>query len=330
MQQGMLWSLLLTVSLLVASFGARAELMEKTRQQQWLKDTHIENKLDEFMQFIDSDDIEKLAFSLDSLAFPQQEVARYRLLDKLLREDAILSVRMEKFVATQRLRVPRYTLITKGDGYEFSAPAFDYPALANQLVIQWHKDKSVVDFVLQVEQHQLNLRYWLSGDDELVEARENLLLQELDGLTEQAVQFLVKQLTDSKVIGWLPSNRILAALARVSESDELYRLLWLARADHHTEIALSHVASMGGEFATRQLLLAARNPRLERKSIEYLTHIAPMPNEVETFFIRALKDREQATFVANALIEEGYRPWLESLLSQRSDIQVKAIKAALN
>ena len=51
--------------------------------------------------------------------------------------------------------VPTYQVLERGDGYEFSVPAFNYPAIAHRLLKQWQQDQSTLAFVLEAERGEL-------------------------------------------------------------------------------------------------------------------------------------------------------------------------------
>lgn len=82
MQQGMLSSLLLSLSLITVPVTLSAMEMQESEVEQWLQDTHIQAKVSELLGYAFRDEVNTLKFSLDRLAYPQQEVVRYLLLQK--------------------------------------------------------------------------------------------------------------------------------------------------------------------------------------------------------------------------------------------------------
>lgn len=73
MQQGMLSSLLLSLSLLTLPVAVSAKEMQESVVEQWLQDTQIQTKVSELLEYVVRDEVDSLKFSLDRLAFPQQE-----------------------------------------------------------------------------------------------------------------------------------------------------------------------------------------------------------------------------------------------------------------
>ena len=70
---------------------------------------------------------------------------------------------------------------------------------------------------------------------EVFTERENLLIREFGGLSQKARAALVSQLTQEKVISWLPATTVMVKMAQVSADPKLYKLLWLMRADFYIE-----------------------------------------------------------------------------------------------
>lgn len=226
MQQGMLSSLLLSLSLLTLPVAVSAKEMQESVVEQWLQDTQIQTKVSELLEYVVRDEVDSLKFSLDRLAFPQQEVVRFRLLEKLEQQNIILTPRMALFVESQVRLTPTYQMLERGDGYEFSVPAFNYPAIASRLIKRWKQDQSTLDFVLQAERKELNLQQWLTGTSQQIQTRESLLIRELDSLSPSALKALTTQLTQANVTSWLPSTVVVVRMAQVSQDKAMYDLLW--------------------------------------------------------------------------------------------------------
>ncbi|MEH0667652.1 hypothetical protein H4F18_17485 [Vibrio scophthalmi] len=328
MQQGMLSSLLLSASLLVAH-PVSATPMEPERAQALLADEHIELKVAELLQYAIEDNIDTLKFALDRLSLPQQEVARYLLLKKFEDQELALTSKMALFVEQQKRRVPTYQVLEVGDGYEFSTPAFNYPAIASRLLKQWKQGQSALEFVLAAERQELNLKQWLSGSDYQVQMRESLFIRELDTLSQQAVLALAAQLTEQTVTSWLPSSAVMVRLAQVSEDPGVYKLIWLTKADFNSQQELARLADVGDEFALQQIMRASTNPALKASAIEALTRIKPMSPEVKEFLIAKMAIREEASMVASALANQGYRSWLEELAKTNQTVRSHAILSVL-
>ena len=330
MQQGMLSSVLLCTSLLIGAPTVAAKEMQPEKAELLLQDQQIHLKVAELLQYAVEDNIDSLNFALERLSLPQQEVARFLLLKKIEDQNVILTPKMALFVEQQKAMVPTYQVLERGDGYEFSIPAFNYPAIASRLLKQWQQDQSTLEFVLSAERDELDLKQWLSGSDYQIQAREALLIRELDSLSPEAVQGLVVQLTGEAVTSWLPSSQVMVRLAQVSENPDVYKLLWLMRADFQSQSELSRLAKVGDEFSVNQIMLASHNPSLKEQAIKELTRIKPMTDEVKAFLIDRMAIRDEASMVATELANQGYTSWLEELASHNQKVRSSAILNVLS
>tara|TARA_Y100001956_G_scaffold66175_1_gene67581 strand:+ start:307 stop:1224 length:918 start_codon:yes stop_codon:yes gene_type:complete len=303
--------------------------MAPARVELLLEDEQIHQKVAQLLQYAIEDNIDSLNFALERLSLPQQEVSRYLLLNKIEQQQIILTPKMALFVEQQKALVPTYQVLERGDGYEFSVPAFNYPAIASRLLKQWRQDQSTLDFVLKAERGELDLKQWLSGNDYQVQTREALLVRELDSLSPEAVTQLAQQLTDSAVVSWLPSSEVMVRLAQVSESADVYKLVWLMRADFNSQQELTRLASVGDEFSIHQIMQASQNPSLKEHALKELTRIKPMSNDVKAFLIDRMALKDDAPFVAQELARQGYSNWLEELASHNQKVRSSAILSVL-
>lgn len=326
MQQGMLCSLLLSLALYTGS--ASAVDMSTTEQQQLLQDVTLQHKVEQLYDYAIQDNIDALNFALQRLALPQQEAARFLLFQKIEQQDLSLSSSLVDFVQLQNRILPVYQITEKGDGYEFSVPAFNYSSIGLRLLKHWKRDQRAVDFVLKAEMKDLNLKQWLSGPDSL--SHEKLLIEDLDKLSVAAIQGLVDQLTSVKVTSWLPSSAVMVRLAQISHNQDIYKLLWLMRADSAIEAELDRLASRKDPFAISQLMLAAQNPRLKNQAIRALAQVNPMSDEVKNFLVGRLSDDDDVVNVARTLVEQGQQNWLQELLDSNKHVKATAIMQVLN
>lgn len=328
MQQGVLFRLFL--SLLFACTPVFAVEVSTVSQQRLLQDNQLQQKVTELVDLAIKDDIDALSFAMERISLPQQEAARFLLLQRLEQHQVALSENLFQFVEKQKNIVPVYQVLEKGQGYEFSVPAFDYIAIAHRLTKQWKKDQSVVNFMLNAESGELNLQDWFTGPDYLVQEREDLLLSEFAHLSDKVQLQLVKQLTDVKVVSWLPSSTVMVKMAQVTDDASLYKLLWLMRADFYVEQELERLAERGDDFAIQQIMLAADNPRLASNALQCLVKIRkPFSDEVKQFLVKRLENSNDAPVVAQALAEQGYQPWLQELLNNNRRVESQAILQVL-
>ncbi|MGR2664527.1 hypothetical protein [Vibrio campbellii] len=325
MQQGMLSSLLLSLSLITLPATLTAKEMQETVVEQWLQDSQIQTKVSELLDYAVRDEVDSLKFALDRLAFPQQEVVRFLLLEKLEQQELILTPRMSIFVESQISITPTYQVLERGDGYEFSVPAFNFPAIASRLIKRWKQDQRTLEFVLEAERQELNLKGWLTGTTHQVQTREALLIRELDSLSPDALEALTKQLTHANVTSWLPSTAVIVRLAQVSQNQAMYDLLWRMRADYNSQTELARLAEVGDEFSLQQLMNSTVNPTLKPYAIELLTRSNPLSHDVKQFLVAKMALSEEATLVARELAKQGHHSWLEELVSNNHQVKTRQI-----
>ncbi|AVX00315.1 hypothetical protein WM008_20815 [Vibrio vulnificus] len=329
MQHGLLSSLLLSLSLFWMPQIALAKEVPADTVQQWLQDQQVESKVSELLDYALRDKTNELKFSLERLALPQQEVVRYVLLDKLEKNQVILTPRMALFVESQIKRTPAYQVVEKGEGYEFTVPAFNYPAIASRLIKRWKQDQSTLEFILLAEQGKLDLQTWLSGSMNQIQLRESLLLKELDSLSPEALERLVSQLVDKPITTWLPSSSVVVRFAQVSERSDVYHLLWRMKADHNSQAELTRLASMGDEQALQQVMAAALNPSLKEQAIQVLASKHPLSQDVKQFLITRMALPDDAALVAKELSKQGHERWLQEVLSGGYPVKRHLIAQAL-
>ena len=328
MRQGLLASLLLSISLF--SSPSMATNIEPNSVQNWVTDAQMQDKTSELLQYVVMDEIDNLNFALERLAFPQQEVVRYLLLQKLEQQNFILTPKMAIFVEQQRALPTTYNVVEDGDGYEVSSPAFNYPAIAHRLLKSWKRDQQTMAFVMAAERKELVLSEWLSGPSHQVKAREQLLIRELDSLSPEAVNTLTQQLTQQGITSWIPSSEVLVRLAQVSESDALYKILWRKKVDRHSSAELKRLASLSSPFATEQVIQAASNPGLNQQALNLLTRMDPLPQNVKSYLISQMAIPEEASRVAQQLVNQGHETWLKELLNDNQQVRSNSIRQVLS
>lgn len=331
MQQGMLSSLLLSLSLMTLPTAVSAKEMQESVVEQWLQDAQIQTKVSEMLEYVVRDEVDSLKFSLNRLALPQQEVVRFRLLKKLEQQDVILTPRMAIFVESQTRITPTYQVLERGDGYEFTVPAFNFPAVASRLIKRWKQDQNTLAFVLQAERKELDLSQWLSsGTSQQIQAREALLIRELDSLSPSALEALTVQFTHTDVTSWLPSTAVVARLAQVSQDKAMYDLLWRMRADYNSYAELERLAKAGNDFSLQQLMNSTVNPTLKPHAIGLLTKANPLSPDVKQFLIAKMALSDDATLVARELAQQGHKDWLKELVSGNYQVKARQIEQVLN
>ncbi|ENM3983642.1 hypothetical protein ABH649_002355 [Vibrio cholerae] len=328
MQQG--WLCLVLLFLLGLPSYAIGGDITATERELWLAEPQTQQKVEELYLLALHNEVDRLQFNLQRISYPAQEVVRFLLLQKFEQGQLILTEELAVFIAAQKSQTPNYLIAERGDGYEFSVPAFDYAAIAHRLLKQAQQQQDIVMFVLQAENGELNLREWLSGSLAQSEARQRLLLTELHRLSPQAMERLIGQITTEQVTSWLPSATVMVQLARHSQSHALYQRLWLMKANDDIRQEVARLAAQADAFAKQQLMLAVENPSLKQEALQALVEIRPMSMEVEQFLIEKLGQSENAFQVASMLAQSGYQGWLQELVSSNRAVKQQAILAVLN
>ncbi|HGF7371134.1 TPA: hypothetical protein AB5E75_002290 [Vibrio cholerae] len=328
MQQG--WLCLVLLFLLGLPSYAIGGDITATERELWLAESQTQQKVEELYLLALHNEVDRLQFNLQRISYPAQEVVRFLLLQKFEQGQLILTEELAVFIAAQKSQTPNYLIAERGDGYEFSAPAFDYAAIAHRLLKQAQQQQDIVMFVLQAENGELNLREWLSGSLAQSEARQRLLLTELHRLSPQAMERLIGQITTEQVASWLPSATVMVQLARHSQSHALYQRLWLMKANDDIRQEVARLGAQADGFAKQQLMLAVENPSLKQEALQALVEIRPMSMEVEQFLIEKLGQSENAFQVASMLAQSGYQGWLHELVSSNRAVKQQAILAVLN
>ncbi len=328
MQQG--WLCLVLLFLLGLPSYAIGGDITATERELWLAESQTQQKVEELYLLALHNEVDRLQFNLQRISYPAQEVVRFLLLQKFEQGQLILTEELAVFIAAQKSQTPNYLIAERGDGYEFSVPAFDYAAIAHRLLKQAQQQQDIVMFVLQAESGELNLREWLPSSLAQSEARQRLLLTELHRLSPQAMERLIGQITTEQVTSWLPSATVMVQLARHSQSHALYQRLWLMKANDDIRQEVARLAAQADAFAKQQLMLAVENPSLKQEALQALVEIRPMSMEVEQFLIEKLGQSENASQVASMLAQSGYQGWLQELVSSNHAVKQQAILAVLN
>ena len=72
------------LTLMLSPFALASKEMTRDEVNHWLESPLIQQKVDEYMALVLSDDTDELKFALNRLALPQQEVARFLLLHEIM------------------------------------------------------------------------------------------------------------------------------------------------------------------------------------------------------------------------------------------------------
>lgn len=331
MLQGKLASLLLLLASLLSGVVMASKEMTQQQAESLLLSSQVQVKVSELMTRFTQQDIAGLEFALERVSLPQQEAVRFLLLQRVEQDQVVFTRLMARFVEQQRSITPVYTITQQGYGYLFTRPAFDYLAISARLIKRWNQDQLVLNFVINAENSTLSLQQWLStGNEWQQKNREDILVQEFDSLTPEAGNFLIEQITKANLARWLPSGRVLVMMAQVSQSEELYQLLWKVRADSYSLQELKRLASLHTPFAHQQMINASYNPSLKAQAITELAKINPLPTTVRDFLIARMASSADAYFVATQLAQNGHQLWLQKITTNNSQIKASIVLQALS
>lgn len=329
MRQGMLALLLLSSSLTLGSSHAYAISMPASEAQHWLESQQLDSKVDELYQYILLDEVDRVSFSLQRLTLPQQEVVRFKLLQKIEQQNLALTVKVALFVESQASITPNYRVTKQGDGYQVSQLAFDYSTVANRLLRRWKEDKTQFAFLLDAEKQRLDLRKWLTEGKAVEQQHQSMLMKDIAHLSQPAVQALSQQVTQTNVTSWLPSTTVMVGLARYSKDPQAYRMLWRMRSDQNIRSELDRLIQQADDFSLQQVMAATENPNLKGLALTGLTQIKPLPSDVKEFLITRMAISEEAPLVAQALVRQGHKGWLQELISSNAKVLVPELQKVL-
>ncbi|MGR6840935.1 hypothetical protein ACU5DF_18490 [Aliivibrio wodanis] len=329
MRQGLLASILLSASLLAGQVSASE--VQPSFVNRLLVDQQLNKKVDELHQYLVDGDIITLNFSLNRLSMPQQEAVRFMLVQKIEQKNQILSPKGTIWLKEQLVIHPAYTIKEQGNGYVVTKLAFDYSSIASRVLNQMSKDQKVLDFILAAEEHRLVLSEWLVGEPHEVRVRQSIVLAELDSLTPEALGYLVAQITDDPLSVWLPTTEVMVRLAQLSQSADVYKILWKMRTDQHSIAELDRLAAVAPEpFATQQIIAATNNPSLKQSAFASLAQLHPLPKEVQTFLLAKIDHIQDGGAVAMHLANYGHASWLENLSTTRNKVRRQHVSVALS
>lgn len=329
MQQGLLASIFLFFTLLFQPvFAAEIDMSMKDRL---LNDQQLKKKVEKLNQYLIDDDIAALNFSLNRLSMPKQEAVRFMLIQHMESNRSILSLSTSVWLKEQLTLHPKYTIKEKGDGYTVTKLAFNYSNIAARILSQMKKDQQILAFVLAAEEKRLILSEWLTGDPYQVRMRQSIILTELDSLTPEAVDHLVRQLTDDTLSVWLPTSEVMVCLAQTSENEKLYKILWRMRTDRFIINELDRLAQLAPDpFAVQQLMAATNTPLLKQSAFVSLTQLHPLPQEVQSFLLAKLDHIQDGEAVAIHLANYGHESWLRGLATKNNHVRRQHVKVALS
>ncbi|WED21786.1 hypothetical protein L3Q72_14525 [Vibrio sp. JC009] len=314
-------------------FASGVEMSPNTRQM-WLQNEVVQQKTKEFYKYADKDKVDTIIYEMETLTQPEQEAIRFLLLQSMEQQKMPLTGKLAGYIESLLKTPPVYQMNHVGDGYEFTTPAFAYPAVANRLLNVWKQDQKILQFVLAAEREELHLETWLNdGTEKERLAREQLFIAELDGLSPPALNLIVEQVVDAenRLIFWLPSNPVMVRLAQVSEDPRVYKLLWRMRATSESQKELFRLMDKEDPASVDIIIDATNNPKLQIDAIQYLASYQPRSGVIKAFFIDKLssKNQSEVDFVANELVRQGYSDWLKTLLETNDEVNKAVIQKAL-
>ncbi|MEZ8141162.1 hypothetical protein A1OQ_03480 [Enterovibrio norvegicus FF-162] len=264
-------------------------------------------------------------------------------LPELLREEALTVVtrralnfskmtpEIEKFLVTISHQQPKYLVKSQGNGYWVTMPAFNYAGEARWVLNRWEIKLLGDEANRLLNYDQLSLAKWLSFSSNDYTLRREALVSLISNLSPQALNKLELLYLGDKNMDWSPDNTVLAALATQTRSNALYSLLWLRRTDSASlEVLRKMDTPPVSQQHIDQMIAATVNPVLAEMAIRQLAGLHPLPDDVKTFLLKQIGDRQRGKSIATLLAEQGHRVWLEQLLQQVSGVTRRNIENGLD
>lgn len=318
MRHGLLVAVL--SALLCGPLTAHAVEVSAQERQQLLDDAHVKSAAENISSLVLSGHSDQAQFQLQRIKFPQQEAVRFLTLKAIASKEPTYTSDLAVFLDQQKKVAPTLTYVEKGEGFQFSAPAYAYQIVAQRMLDEWRLNEKVMHFYIGVETEELELRSWLSGDATVVAQRERLLIESVHSLSSDGLQFLIDQITGPRITAWLPSSNVMVALASVSKDQDLYALLWKMKADGNINSELDRLGHQDSDFAHHQLMVASDNPSLSQRSLHLLSRYATTSPEVEDFLVGKMRNQQQAKIISDSLNFYGHSNWLQQLVQDNPSI----------
>jgi hypothetical protein len=296
-------------SSIVNAFGLSVE-----DKQKMLSDTKTQHSAEKIAALALSNQSDQANFKLQRIKQPKQEVVRYLAVKEIAESSPQYTPDLAGFINSQTQVAPSLRIIEQGDGFKFSSLAFGYQTIGQRLLDSWSLNNQAMDFYVNVESKKLNLQVWLSEEPELTRQRETLLINNAEKLSDKGLQFLVNQITQKRVISWLPSSGVMVALARAAQSASLYDIVWKLKADSALKNEIERLGRDSSDFSLNQLMVACTNPSLSERSLQLLSKHATTSPIVEEFLISKMDNQESARVIAYSVSQYGYVTWLEELV----------------
>lgn len=285
-----------------------------------LQNSSVQSSAEAISTLVLSGHTDQAQFQLQRIKFPQQEAVRFLVLKNIQTLQPTYTSDLAVFLDQQKKIKPTLTYVEKGDGFQFSAPAYAYQITAQRMLDEWHLNEQVMQFYIGVESEELELRSWLSGSANQVAQRERLLTESVYSLSSDGLQYLINQITAPSVTAWLPSSSVMVALASVSKDPQLYSLLWKMKADGAINEELDRLGHQDSEFAHQQLMVASDNPALSDRSLHLLSRYATTSPKVEDFLVGKMRNQQQAQLISKSLLFYGHGNLLNQLVQDNPGI----------
>ncbi|WP_261816274.1 hypothetical protein [Vibrio gallicus] len=318
MRQGIFVTLLSI--LLCGPVVVKAAEINPQQRELLLQNTRVQSAAQNISSLALTGQSDQAQFQLQRIKYPQQEAARYLAIKTIADKDPNYTSDLAVFLDRQKRVAPTLQFVQNGDGFRFSTPAFGYQILAQRLLDEWQLNEKVMSFYIGVETEQLELRSWLSGDANVAAQHERLLIESVNSLSSDGLQFIIDQITASKVVSWLPSSKVMVALASVSKDPQLYSLLWKMKSDGSIDKELDRLGHQDSSFAHQQLMVASDNPSLNKQSLHLLSRYVKTSAQVQDFLVGKMRNQQQAQIISNSLLSYGYENWLKQLLQDNPSI----------
>ncbi len=304
--------------------------MQKQQVEQLLVDEQIKQQVKRFYRDLIAGDIERFNHSFAHLSKLQKEALRFLLIQKMEHNRRCLKPETLTWLKQQLAIRPTYMMVEQGGSYVVRTFAFDYPRTASRILRKIEKQQQQSKFILKAEKHKLVLSEWLVGEPHEIRSRCSVVLSELNNLTPEALDVIASQVINQSSLVWLPTTEVMSKLARTSQREDIYQILWKMRADRHVIDEVDRLTEMTATpFVIKQLISATNNPLLKQKALAGLARNYASSQDAQQFLLAKLNDHVDGKAVAIHLLNYSDISQLEKLSTRVNNTGKRNIQSAL-
>lgn len=273
--------------------GSRVAAIERS--------THLKDRFNSLLPLLEQGEVEQFVSNLESLPREQYEYLLVLVSKQAMAMDHIDDKLRHWLIELSQSR-PHVLVEQQNDGFVLSEPAFDYPALARAALRGWRVNNQHLTFHRQLSQGQLDVKAIFNSNNPYIDDQQESLVKVLPMQNPKRLHWLERELDDPKV--FFPDNLVIANMAMLNGSEDLYRRLWLRPVDQHSMKAAWWVKqNYPAEHAFELLWIAAQNSELTEHAWQLMAELKPMPKQAETYLVAALASEEMGEVAAQVLAQ---------------------------